>query len=41
MAVGSIQMVDEGGEDDPGTGPVQSVGILTAGGVIASAGDEG
>ena len=30
----------EGGSD-PGMGPVQSVGVLTVGGVTASAGDKG
>ena len=29
------------GEDDPGTGPIQSVGVLTIGEVTASAGGEG
>ena len=32
-------MVEEG-EDDPGMGPVQSVGVLIVGGVTASASDE-
>ena len=40
MAVGSIQMV-EVGEDVPGTGPVQLVGVLAVSGVTASASNKG
>ena len=40
MFVGLIQIVDVG-DDDPGMGPVQSGGVLTAGGVVASADSEG
>ena len=39
MVVGSIWMVEEG-DDDPGMGPVQSVGVLTVCEGVASSNSE-